>query len=47
MEGLKTKEEIYDWYKKWCKETKRNGGILIGSSIQELLQSFNTLTPKP
>jgi hypothetical protein len=27
------------FYKKWCKETKRNGGTLIGSSIQELLEA--------
>jgi predicted RNase H-like nuclease (RuvC/YqgF family) len=25
-------------YKKWCKETKRNGGILIGNSIREFFE---------
>lgn len=29
---------IHDWYKEWCKKTGRNGGILIGSSIRELLE---------
>lgn len=33
-------EQIKKWYARWCNETKRNGGILIGSSIQELLQAF-------
>jgi len=22
-------------YKQWCKETKRNGGVLVGGSINE------------
>lgn len=33
----KPKLSIDDWYKEWCKRTKRNGGVLIGSSIKELL----------
>jgi len=32
-----TKEE----YKEWCKKTKRNGGVLIGSSIHELIEAIN------
>lgn len=44
--GYKMKpEEIKVWYAQWCKGTKRNGGILIGSSIQELLQAFVIVTP--
>jgi len=27
-------------FKKWCTATKRNGGVLIGSSIRELLNFF-------
>lgn len=30
-------EWIDNFYKKWTKETKRSGGVLIGSSIKELL----------
>ena len=30
-------KDIKIWYEKWCKKTKRNGGVLIGSSIRELL----------
>ena len=26
---------IKDLYKQWCKETKRNGGVLVGGSINE------------
>src|SRR5574343_1978130 len=25
-------------YDAWCKETKRNGGVLIGSSIREFIE---------
>ena len=35
------KEDINEFYKNWCKNTKRNGGILIGSSIKELLTAFS------
>lgn len=31
---------IAEFYPKWCKETNRNGGVLIGKSIKELLWSF-------
>jgi hypothetical protein len=31
-------EQLKEIYKQWCKETKRNGGVLIGPSIQELLK---------
>lgn len=41
-EGYK---EAYMWlrnlYKQWCKETKRNGTILIGGSIQEFFDWLN------
>lgn len=26
---------IYELFKDWCKETNRNGGVIIGSSIRE------------
>jgi len=29
-------------YKIWCKETKRNGAVLIGSSIQEFFTWYET-----
>ena len=44
-----TPTSIEEFYKKWCKETKRSGGVLIGSSIRELLiafQLYNTTQPK-
>lgn len=25
-------------YKQWCKETKRNGGVLVGGSIKEFFE---------
>ena len=34
-------QDIKYWFSKWCKGTKRSGGILIGSSIQELLVDFS------
>lgn len=27
--------DLHDLYKQWCKETKRSGGVLVGSSIKE------------
>lgn len=29
--------DVKEYFLKWCKETKRSGGILVGSSIQEFL----------
>lgn len=26
---------IYELFKDWCKETNRNGGVIVGSSIRE------------
>lgn len=34
-------KQIEEWYRNWCKETERGGGILIGHSIRELLLAFN------
>lgn len=31
---------VIDWFEKWCKDTKRGGGVLIGTSIKELLKDF-------
>lgn len=35
-----TVSEIKTYFKKWCKETKRSGGVLVHGSIQEF---FNYL----
>lgn len=35
-----TTNQIQTWYKEWCKKTHRSGGILVGSSIKELLNDF-------
>ncbi len=34
---------IHILYKEWCKETKRNGAILVGGSIRDF---FDWLTTK-
>jgi len=34
------KKPIHEYYKDWCKETKRNGGVLIGSSIKEFFDWY-------
>lgn len=41
-------EEIQKFYTDWCKQTKRNGGVLIGSSIWELLTALSEalITPQ-
>lgn len=36
----KPKVTVEQFYTDWCKRTKRSGGILIGSSIKELLTDF-------
>jgi len=33
--------DIKNWFKKWATKTKRGGGVLIGSSIHELLTDFD------
>lgn len=30
--------DIEELFKIWCKETKRSGGVLLGSSIREFFQ---------
>lgn len=30
--------DIERLYKKWCKETKRNGAVLVGGSIREFFE---------
>jgi hypothetical protein len=38
---MRTKEQIIsDFFDEWKSDTKRNGGVLIGSSIKELLSDF-------
>lgn len=31
---------IKDFYKQWCAKTKRNGGVLVGSSINEFFDYY-------
>ena len=35
---------LLNHYDAWIKETKRNGGVLVGSSIKELLQYLDAKT---
>lgn len=35
-----TDEQLKAFYAKWCKDTQRGGGVLVGASIRELLVSF-------
>lgn len=37
---MNTKVSIEEFYKQWCKDTKRGGGVLIGTSIRELLEAY-------
>jgi len=41
MAEAKLSGDIEMWYKQWCNETKRSGGVLISTSIKELLMSFS------
>ena len=36
--------KIQEAYAVWCKETKRNGAILIGSSIREFFEWYEKVT---
>lgn len=33
-------DELEKVYEKWCKETKRNGSVLVGGSIKEFFDYF-------
>lgn len=33
-------------FKDWCKQTKRSGGVLVGSSIQEFLRELQAKVDK-
>jgi hypothetical protein len=45
---MRTKEQIIsDFFDEWKSDTKRNGGVLIGSSIKELLSDFYDILIKP
>ena len=35
IEGEKVAKTLHQLYNEWCKETKRNGAVLVGGSIQE------------
>lgn len=30
--------KLSELYKQWCKDTKRNGGILVGGSVKEFIE---------
>ena len=32
--------EIHDLFKQWCKETHRNGGVLVGKSVREFFDYY-------
>lgn len=34
------KAPIHEVFKQWCQETKRSGGILVGSSIKEFFKYY-------
>lgn len=40
------RKPIHEYYQQWCKETKRNGGILIGSSIREFFDWHEIQSPQ-
>ncbi len=40
LDEAKTSALIIDWFEVWCYKTKRNGGILVTSSIKEVLTDF-------
>lgn len=40
MDRAKTDALISQWFDKWCEDTKRGGGVLITTSIKELLIDF-------
>lgn len=37
--------DLHQLFKDWCKETKRSGGILVGSSVREFLTWLSDLEP--
>lgn len=39
------KNNIDQWYQQWCKETGRGGGVLITSSIREMLEAYAASPP--
>ena len=48
MREAKTSAIVLDWFDKWCEKTKRSGGVLITTSIKELLCDFyNDNCPPP
>ena len=36
--------KTYDKFKKWCSETKRSGGVLVGSSIKQFCDYLDSET---
>lgn len=40
-------ESTYELFQQWCKETKRNGGVVIGSSIKEFCDWLDARESQP
>lgn len=40
LHRAKVSAKIIEWFESWCNKTKRSGGILITTSIKELLTDF-------
>lgn len=38
MERYSKPIDLNKLFKQWCKETKRNGGVIVGSSIREFFE---------
>ena len=38
--------KIQEFFKLWCKRTKRSGGILIGSSVREFLSEVEEINKR-
>ena len=40
LEDARVSALILTWFDKWCKDTKRGGGVLVTTSIKEVLTDF-------
>jgi hypothetical protein len=47
VQGEESAKGVDEFYKSWCKDTKRNGGVLISSSIKEVLTAFSKWQSQP
>lgn len=39
-EDIPKQKHISDLYTQWCKETKRSGSVLVGSSLREFFKYY-------